>query len=162
MAAKDAFAVSCLGIGKCAPLAVGLCTEEICKTAVSLHHFSTGGVDMDVSHAKELLEVLADGVNPLTGEVLARDDSCNQPDIIRALHVAVKQLEKGAKRARSLPENAGKPWTEEDERTLARMFDQHYSKKEICAYFKRTEGSIAARLVRMGKIQSRYEMYYRE
>lgn len=114
---------------------------------------------MDVIRAKELLEALADGVNPLTGELLSKYDSCNQPDIIRALHVAVRQLEKSEKRVKNLPENAGKPWTEEDERTLARMFDQHCSKREICAYFKRTQGSIAARLVRLGKIQSRDEMY---
>jgi hypothetical protein len=117
---------------------------------------------MDILRAKELLEVLADGVNPMTGELLARDDSCNQPEIIRALHVAVRQLEQKANRARNLPENAGKPWTEEDERTLARMFDQHCSKREICAYFKRTQGSIAARLVRLGKIQNIDEMYDRD
>ena len=117
---------------------------------------------MDVLRAKEILEVLADGMNPLTGEVLSKDDSCNQPDIIRALHVAVTQLEKKVKRTKNLPENAGKPWTEEDDKILAKMFDQHYSERELCAYFKRTKGAIAARLVRIGKIQSRDEMYYRD
>ena len=46
---------------------------------------------MDITYAKELLEMLADGVNPITGEVLPESDSCNQPDIIRALHLAVAQ-----------------------------------------------------------------------
>ena len=31
---------------------------------------------MDIQRAKELLAVLSDGVNPLTGEVLPEDDSC--------------------------------------------------------------------------------------
>lgn len=117
---------------------------------------------MDVLRAKELLEILADGVNPMTGELLSRDDSCNQPEIIRALHVAVRQLEQKTRRAQNLPENAGKPWTEADDRMLARMFDQHCSRKEICAHFKRTQGAITSRLVRLGKIQSKDEMYYRD
>lgn len=40
---------------------------------------------MDVSRAKQILEVLAEGVNPLTGEILPLDDSCNQGDVVRAL-----------------------------------------------------------------------------
>ena len=52
---------------------------------------------MDIAHAKELLEMLADGVDPKTGEVLSGGDSCNQPDVIRALHLAVTILEKAEK-----------------------------------------------------------------
>jgi hypothetical protein len=117
---------------------------------------------MDTTYAKELLELLAGGVNPITGEVLPDNDSCNQPDIIRALHVALKQLEKADNKEKRLPMNAGKPWTEEDEETLSRMFDNGCSKKDICAYFKRTEGAIAARLVQLEKIQNRDEFRYRK
>ena len=53
-------------------------------------------------------------------------------------------------------------WTEEDEETLSRMFDNGCSKKDICAYFKRTEGAIAARLVQLEKIQNRDEFRYRK
>ena len=37
------------------------------------------------------------------------------------------------------------------------MFDAGGSRKEMCAYFKRSEGSLAARLVRLGKISDRAE-----
>jgi hypothetical protein len=117
---------------------------------------------MDILYAKELLEMLADGVNPVTGEILSKGDSCNQPEIIRALHVAVAQLDKANKREKRLPINAGKPWTKEDEETLCRMFDNRCSKKDICTYFKRTEGAIAARLVQLEKIQNRDEFKYRK
>jgi len=116
---------------------------------------SSEGVIMNIQYAKELLEMLADGVNPVTGEVLSADDSCNQPEVIRALHLAVAQLEKAAQKAKYLPANAGKPWTAEDEENLCRMFNKGCSKKEICGFFKRTEGAIAARLVQLGLIQSR-------
>ena len=36
---------------------------------------------MDVQRAKELLTVLADGVDPLTGEVLPDDHVCNKGEI---------------------------------------------------------------------------------
>lgn len=47
---------------------------------------------MDVQRAKELLTVLADGVDPLTGEVLPDNHVCNKGEIVRALHCAVEEL----------------------------------------------------------------------
>lgn len=114
---------------------------------------------MDALYAKQILQSLADGVNPATGEVLAREDSCNEPEVIRALHWVLQELEKAEKPAKPAPrpgrENAGKSWTEEDEKMLCIMFDRGDSKKDICNYFKRSERGISARLVKLGKIISR-------
>ena len=113
---------------------------------------------MDIERAKELLSALADGVDPLTGEVLDRDNVCNKPEIIRALHTVLYELDEAVKKApKKRHENAGKPWTEEDEDRLCEMFDSGASRRELCEYFKRTEGAIAARLVRLGKISERKE-----
>ncbi len=115
---------------------------------------------MDIAYAKELLEMLADGVDPRTGEVLSDGDSCNQPDVIRALHLAVvvlEKAEKAEKREKNLPENAGKPWSQEADDRLIQMFEEGFSNKDICNEFKRTEGAIASRLARLGKIQDRDE-----
>ena len=76
---------------------------------------------MDVQRAKELLAVLADGVDPLTGEVLPDDHVCNKGEIVRALHCAVEELSR--RRKKPLPENNGKPWTEELDDELCRLFD---------------------------------------
>ena len=111
---------------------------------------------MDIERVKELLSALADGVDPLTGEVLDRDNVCNRPEIIRALHMALYELDKREKKTVK-KQNAGKPWTEEDEDRLCEMFDSGASGRELCEYFKRTEGAIAARLVRLGKISERKE-----
>jgi len=112
---------------------------------------------VDILRAKELLKTLADGVNPLTGEALPPSDSCNQPDIIRALYTAVSVLDQALKPKKhpNTPEKFGKPWTNEDDRLLSEMYDKGLTKKEICDAFQRTEGSIAARLVQLGKIPSR-------
>jgi len=115
---------------------------------------------MDIVYVKNILKALADGINPLTGEVLSPADSCNQPVIIRALYTAVAELEKAEKKNKvqqNLPENAGKPWSPEDDEMLCRMYDQGCSSSEICASFKRTKGAIASRLARLGKIQIRDE-----
>ena len=48
---------------------------------------------MDTSKARELLSILADGIDPFTGEILPEDHVCNEPDMIRALHLAVQHLE---------------------------------------------------------------------
>lgn len=113
---------------------------------------------MDIERAKELLTALSDGVNPLTGEVLSEDDSCNQVEIVRALNTVLRVLDGHPKMSRKLsPENAGKPWTKENEEILARMFEQGCTRKEICNYFKRSPGAIAARLVKLGKINDRDE-----
>lgn len=63
---------------------------------------------MDILRAKEIIEGLANGVNPLTGEVLAPEDSCNQPDVIRALHAILSALpEKMQKSQRRMRVNHG-------------------------------------------------------
>ena len=108
---------------------------------------------MDMLRAKEILEGLANGINPLTGELLAPEDSCNQPDVIRALHTILSALAKKTQKAQ--PENAGKPWTSDDDRILAAMYDEGKTCKEICEYFKRSTGGVASRLVRLGKIPDR-------
>lgn len=106
---------------------------------------------MDSKRAKELLKQMADGINPLTGEVLPEDDLCNQPDIIRALHMAVAVLEKARKPNPPLPENAGKSWTTEDDETLCQLYDSGANTKEMAEHFQRTAGAITSRLIRLGK-----------
>lgn len=118
---------------------------------------------MDIERAKELISVLADGVDPLTGEVLEDDHLCNKPEIIRAMHVVLEELKKRPKkRPENLPENAGKPWTKDDDEELCRMFDDGMDREFICDHFKRTPGGIASRLVRLGKIKERDEFWKRQ
>lgn len=108
---------------------------------------------MDTSKARELLSILADGIDPFTGEILPEDHVCSEPDMIRALHLAVQQLGNAkTNTTRYRPENAGKPWSEEDDRILCEMFERGCKRKEMKEYFKRTGGAIIARLEHLGKI----------
>ena len=49
---------------------------------------------MEVETAKKLLTVLANGINPITGEVLPETDSCNQVEIVRALYTVTEEIDK--------------------------------------------------------------------
>ena len=111
---------------------------------------------MDITRAKEIVEILADGINPTTGEVLPDSDSCNQAEVVRALHTVLKALDVSQQKSRQpKTENAGKPWTESDDRKLCEMYDAGYSKRELCEHFKRSSGAIDSRLVKLGKLQAR-------
>ena len=113
---------------------------------------------MELQRAKELLKILSDGINPLTGEVLPAEDSANQAEIVRAIYTVLNEIEnRNPPKGKNLPENNGKPWTEEDDNRLCQLFDDGIPQKEICKIFGRTRGSIASRLVRLGKIESRDE-----
>lgn len=114
---------------------------------------------MDIIRAKEILEILADGVNPVTGEVLPEWDGCNQVEIVRAFHTVLKNLESVQEKPKKpQAENAGKPWTEEDEEILCQMFETGCTSREMCKRFGRTKGAIGARLVRLGKISERADL----
>lgn len=115
---------------------------------------------MDLEYAKKILETLADGVNPVTGEVLDNNDSCNQVEVVRALNIVLRNLDAPSKKSKKPnAENAGKPWTTEDDDILCRMFDTGCSTQDMCNHFQRSNGSIAARLVKLGKINFRDELH---
>lgn len=108
---------------------------------------------MDINRAKEIIAVLAEGIDPTSGEVLPYDHVCNKGEIVRALYVALDAME--AKPKRKQPENAGKPWTKDDENLLINLYRSGASKQDLCTTFQRTATSIAARLVHLGIIENR-------
>ena len=110
--------------------------------------------------AQEIIEALANGIHPETGEILPAQSSFNSPRVIRALFVATKVLErtvKCAERNDKLPCNAGRAWSEIEDTALISSFDAGVPVKKIAAKHGRTLGAIASRLVRLGKIHDRAE-----
>ena len=113
---------------------------------------------MDISYAKEIVTVLADGINPVTGEVLPETDSCNQPDVIRALHTILAELDRvQQKSSKPKPENAGMPWSTEEDEKLLSAYREGVPSSELAKIHKRTKTSIKARLVRLGEIDLRMD-----
>ncbi len=104
---------------------------------------------MDINRAREIVAILAEGIDPTTGEVLSDDNVCNKPEVLRALYAVLKQTDSYKKQV----ENAGKPWTKEDDELLVKLYKSGSSTKELKEKFKRTTGSIRSRLKLLGLIQ---------
>lgn len=111
---------------------------------------------MEASQTVCILKRLAEGVDPDTGEIFADDSPYQKPSTIRALFLALKALERydeRQKRERSLPANAGKPWTSTEDKLLCDHSDAGHTIREISLEHNRTSGSIQARLEKLGKIE---------
>ena len=107
------------------------------------------------NESKQLIEYLAKGIDPITGEVLPNESPYNNPDIIRALFLAVKALEyleRREQRERSLPSLAGKPWSEGEDQDLIAEFNAGIKVAVIASKHQRTKGAINSRLAKLGKI----------
>lgn len=110
-----------------------------------------GWGEMDWQRAQELLITLADGVDPLTGEVLPDSCICNRPEIVRALYCLLHQMP-----VRNRPANAGKLWSRAEEKELLREFDLATNQTAIAKKHGRTRGAIEARLAKLGKIKKTF------
>lgn len=108
---------------------------------------------MNLHEAIEILSTLADGINPVTGEILPREDCCNQAEVIRALHTALVHLDKPPQRERQSPENAGKPWSQEEVRRVEEEYRSGMRLSDIAKAHARTRGAITAKLTGMGLIE---------
>ena len=109
---------------------------------------------MDTDTALEIIRALADGIDPLTGEVFPDDSIYQQPQVIRALFTAMQVLEyqqKRGERQRQLPHKAGIAWATEEDEKLSEAFDQGKSIQELARMHERTHGAIQSRLVKLGK-----------
>jgi hypothetical protein len=115
---------------------------------------------MDDKKTLEIVRMLADGIDPITGEVFPAQSPYQNADIVRALHKAAEALNI-TKRKRSLPARAGKSWEEDESNLLAERFDSGMPIVEIAKVHERTKGAIAARLVRLGKVANRHEALMR-
>jgi uncharacterized protein (UPF0254 family) len=126
------------------------------KSSTVQNTLNSRNLTMSPNEAKSIIEALANGVDPETGEVLSAQSVFNNPLVIRALFIATKALDSLAKREqreKTLPDNAGKAWSEIEDSELLSAFDVGRSIKDIAAKHGRTEGAISARLIRLGRIK---------
>ena len=113
---------------------------------------------MEKEHALKILNALANGVHPATGEVFAADSAYQHPETVRALFEAVRALE-GSRPAAAAERNTGDVaantvvrWTRDEEERLAAAFDAGRTSAELAKLHNRSRAAIEARLLKMGKI----------
>lgn len=114
---------------------------------------------MEAVAAQKILQQLANGVDPHTGEVFRADSPYQHPDTVRALFAAVRALEVSPVPAKQrptgnekAPQNAGKPWSADEDQALAAAFDAGKQIPELADQHQRSRFSIEVRLAKLGKI----------
>lgn len=112
---------------------------------------------MDEMKALTIVSALANGVNPLTGEIFPADSPYQATDVVRALYVSLRALEsrpwQRPRPRERLPGNAGKPWSEEEDQRLLDEFERGRPLPELAHAHERTLAGIQARLERHGRLQ---------
>lgn len=112
-----------------------------------------GNTQMDHAEAHKIISALADGCNPTTGEKV-EDSVLQHGDVIHALHMAARVLEKRKRRSSAgMPARHGQPWTEQEDRELLEKFDAGQSVKQLAEAHERRPAGIHARLVLHGRLQ---------
>jgi hypothetical protein len=117
---------------------------------------------MELQIARQIIDTLAQGIHPVTGEAMPEDSPYNAPPVIRALHTVARALEGAAgepaaekppARARPAPPvNAGKAWTDEEDATLVAGFDGGADLRQLATTLGRTRFGIEQRLIKLGKM----------
>ena len=114
---------------------------------------------MEREQTLRILNALANGVHPATGEQFAADSPYQHPDTVRALFAAARALEAtaapamGAERRPLPPQSgAGSRWSEQEEQRLVAAFDAGKTIDALAQAHNRTRVAIEARLVRLGKL----------
>ena len=114
---------------------------------------------MERNNAVKILQILADGVDPATGEPFPASSPYQRADIVRALYAAMQALgnppRAKASTSQEKPglENAGRPWTQEEDARLGRAFDAGKTVEVLAEEHKRSRFAIEARLVKLGRIE---------
>jgi hypothetical protein len=110
---------------------------------------------VETSEALRIVQALADGADPDTGEVFPENSPYQRPQTVRALLAAAKALERQERterRNRRLPNRAGQPWDDAEDKRLLQALDASTTLAELARRHERTQGSIRARLEKLGKI----------
>lgn len=121
---------------------------------------------MEIEEAKKIVISLANGINPITGELFSNDSPYNNPTIIRSLFIVANNVRFPKKNGeqtveeiqaqnllKGIPKNAGLSWTEDLRQEFAELFEQGKSINELAKYFERTSGAIKSELKHQGLIK---------
>jgi DNA-binding NarL/FixJ family response regulator len=116
---------------------------------------------MTQTRARQILQSLIQGIDPVTSEELPRETVLQHADVLRALLSGLTSLEQTAARTQrraQLPGNVGQAWTTEEESKLVAAFKSGDSPIAIARQHGRTLRAIEARLERLGLITAEQRM----
>lgn len=96
-----------------------------------------------------IIQALAEGVDPVTGEVFPGDSPYQNAEVTRALFHALEALkEQGPKKEN--PVRQGEPWTKEEDEQLSEGFKNEVKVADLAKAHQRSSGAIRSRLKKLG------------
>jgi hypothetical protein len=112
---------------------------------------------MELQIARQIIETLAQGIHPVTGEAMPEDSPYNAPPVIRALYAVARALDgesaaEGARNRRAAPPNAGKAWSAQEDAALETAFDAGVPVTQVAQELGRTRFAVEQRLIKLGKV----------
>src|SRR5205085_5295608 len=105
------------------------------RSGRTVHTYSQKECHMELQIARQIIDTLAQGIHPITGEAMPEDSPYNAPPVIRALHAVSRALEdagvqghaeapaEAPRPRRAQPPNAGKAWTPPEDAALETALD---------------------------------------
>ncbi len=115
---------------------------------------------MELYESRKIVNTLAQGIHPTTGEVFSPESPYNDPEVIRALFSILEFVKNSkrpplsveARRRNNLelgrPKNSGLPWSEEDRALLRSGFQEGTAVKKLATTLARSSGAIVAEIIR--------------
>lgn len=112
------------------------------------------GMSMNQDKIVTIIEALANGIDPITGEVLPDNSPYNQPEVIRSLFQVTKLIPKAKKSKRTteqkqqenlekgLPKNYGLAWLEGDINSVVNQYKSNVTIDDIAEEQARKPSSI--------------------
>jgi len=122
------------------------------------------------------LKLLANGINPKTGEVLSENSLTNRPDVIRILFALAEELyvleqtrkprltheERRQKNiVEGRPPRSHFPWSEQEKVALTQEFEKNPRIKDLAQLFERSPLAIAVQLEKLTLISEEELDLYR-
>lgn len=119
---------------------------------------------IDKNKTIEILTALANGIDPVSGEVFPSDSPYHQTKVVRALFNAVHMLQdtKVKKQLKDKPLNQGEPWSEQEDKNLTDAFRDGVSIKKLAEIHQRTRGAIQSRLRKHHLIDERGNNFFEQ
>jgi hypothetical protein len=104
----------------------------------------------------EILESLANGINPTTGEIFPDDSPYQETEIVRALFNAINELKNSPEKKANQTNraaNQGNKWTQTEDEQLIERFKKGIITSELSKLHGRTYGAIRSRLIKLELIK---------
>lgn len=105
---------------------------------------------MNRARAVEIIQALANGIDPISGQTFADESPLQNAEVTRALFLAAKELKNS--NPKKGPLNNKAKWTTAEENQLITLFREGMKLKDLAKKHDRSKGAVKARLQKLGEI----------